>query len=213
MERISSSSLRSMVARLAGMTLFPPRHPLVPVAAALLWQPKWQPPGAPAGPEAHPPLTAVGWCLDAVYLVQIAATALHEEVLRSPRTAVGAACAARQSLAYFAAVKCGSSNKNPLLSPGIPRDAAQTPSPISRGSWLRITRAQHAQSKRSAQGPSKAIQKRSAQIHTHSVSASRHTPKLAAAMPTLLTSSTSLPPPAHARARSPDQRYCSGAGG
>ena len=66
MERISSSSLRSMVARLAGMTLFPPRHPLVPGAAALLWQPKCQPPGGPAGPEAHPPPTVVRWCLDAV---------------------------------------------------------------------------------------------------------------------------------------------------
>ena len=37
MERISSSSLRSMVARLAAMTLFPHRHPLVPGAAALLF--------------------------------------------------------------------------------------------------------------------------------------------------------------------------------
>ena len=35
-----------MVARLAGMALFPPRHPLVSGAAALLWQPKCQPPGA-----------------------------------------------------------------------------------------------------------------------------------------------------------------------
>ena len=66
MERISSSSLRSMVARLAAMTLFPHRHPLVPGAAALLWKPKCQPPGGPAGPEAHPPHTVVRWCLDAV---------------------------------------------------------------------------------------------------------------------------------------------------
>ena len=41
--------------KLAAMTLFPHRHPLVPGAAALLWQPKCQPPGGPAGPEAHPP--------------------------------------------------------------------------------------------------------------------------------------------------------------
>ena len=70
MERISSSSLRSMVASLLAMTLFPHRHPPVPGAAALLWRPKWKPPGAPAGPEAHPPLTVVGWCLHAVHGVQ-----------------------------------------------------------------------------------------------------------------------------------------------
>ena len=52
--------------KLAAMTLFPHRHPPVPGAAALLWQPKCQPPGGPAGPEAHPPPAVCRWGADGV---------------------------------------------------------------------------------------------------------------------------------------------------